>query len=141
MPPLSPHVSFTILQPSNLKFLLSRHLATNSFDLWRVFYKSSCQLQNLGRHGEQNGSNLEGCPGQCHHSYLHLLRIRCLLHLKGNFILQHRANFTCTPVSSYILCTFLPETLCDSVHKQHHQHPCSHQIPGKERSMVEETCM
>ena len=35
-------------QPSKLKFLLGRHLATNSFGLGRHFYKSSCQLQNLG---------------------------------------------------------------------------------------------
>ena len=26
-----------------------------------LFYKSSCQLQNLGCHGDQNCRNLEGC--------------------------------------------------------------------------------
>ena len=47
-------------QPSKLKFLLGRHLATNSFGLGRLFYKSSRQLQNIRRHGDQNGHNLEG---------------------------------------------------------------------------------
>ena len=48
-------------QPSKLKFLLGRHLATKSFGLGRLFYKSSCQLQNFRRHGNQNSPNLEGC--------------------------------------------------------------------------------
>ena len=48
------------LQPSKLKFLLGRHLATNSFGLGRLFYKSSCQIQNFRRHGDQSGRNLEG---------------------------------------------------------------------------------
>jgi len=47
-------------QPSKLNFLLGRHLATNSFGLGRLFYKSRCQLQNFRRHGDQNGRNLEG---------------------------------------------------------------------------------
>ena len=49
------------LQPSKLKFLLSRHLATNSFGLGRLFYKSIHQLQNFRHHGDQNGCNLKGC--------------------------------------------------------------------------------
>ena len=48
-------------QPSRLKFLLGRHLATNSFGLGRLFYKSSCKLQNFRHQGDQNGPNLEGC--------------------------------------------------------------------------------
>ena len=48
-------------QPSKLKFLLVRHLATKSFGLGRLFYKSSRQLQNFRRHGDQNGPSLEGC--------------------------------------------------------------------------------
>ena len=51
------------MQPSKLKFLLGRHLATNSFGLGRLFYKSSCQLQNFRCHGHQNAHNLEGCHG------------------------------------------------------------------------------
>ena len=47
-------------QPSKLKFLLGRHLATNSFGLGRLINKSSRQLQNFRRHGDQNGRNLEG---------------------------------------------------------------------------------
>ena len=39
-------------QPSRLKFLLGHHLATNSFGLGRLFYKSSRQLQNFRRHGD-----------------------------------------------------------------------------------------
>ena len=35
-------------QHSKLKFLLGCHLATNSFGLGRLFYKSSRQLQILG---------------------------------------------------------------------------------------------
>ena len=50
----------TSTQPSKLKFLLGRHLATNSFGLGRLFYKSSRQLQNFRCHGDQNGRNLEG---------------------------------------------------------------------------------
>ena len=50
-----------MVQPCKLKFLLSCHLATNSFGLGRLFYKPSCQLQNLRCHGDQNGRNLEGC--------------------------------------------------------------------------------
>ena len=50
----------TQVQPSKLKFLLGRHLATNSFGLGRLFYKSSRQLQNFRHHGGQNGRNLEG---------------------------------------------------------------------------------
>ena len=50
-------------QPSKLKFLPGRHLATNSFGLGRLFYKSSRQLQNFRRHGDQTGCNLEGCGG------------------------------------------------------------------------------
>ena len=41
-----------LFQPSKLKFLLGRHLATNSFGLGRLFYKSSRQLQNFRRHGD-----------------------------------------------------------------------------------------
>ena len=48
------------MQPSKLKLLLGHHLATNSFGLGRLFYKSSCQLQNFRHHGNQNGPNLEG---------------------------------------------------------------------------------
>ena len=47
-------------QPSKLKFLLGRHLATNSFGLGRPLYKSSRQLQNFRCHHNQNGRNL-GC--------------------------------------------------------------------------------
>ena len=36
------------------KFLLSRHLATNSLGLGRLFYKSGHQLQNSRHHREQN---------------------------------------------------------------------------------------
>ena len=50
----------TCMQPSKLKLLLGHHLATNSFGLGRLFYKSSRQLQNFRRHGDQNGPNLEG---------------------------------------------------------------------------------
>ena len=49
------------LQPSKLIFLLGRHFATNSFGLGKLFYKSSRQLQNFRRYGDQNGHNLEGC--------------------------------------------------------------------------------
>ena len=49
------------LQPSKLKFLLGRHLATNSFGLGKLFYKSSHQLQNVRHYGDQNSHNLEGC--------------------------------------------------------------------------------
>ena len=54
-------------QPSKLKFLLGCHLASNSFGLWRLFYKSSRQLPNFRGHGDQNGHNLEGC------AYMHIL--------------------------------------------------------------------
>ena len=55
-------VSQQISQPSKLKFLLGCHLATNSFGLGRLFYKSSWQLQTFKCHGNQNGCNyLEGC--------------------------------------------------------------------------------
>ena len=37
-----------VLQPSKLKFLLGRHLPTNSVGLGRLFYKSSRQHQNCG---------------------------------------------------------------------------------------------
>ena len=47
-------------QPSKLKFLLGRHLATKSFGLGRLFYKSSRQLQNFRHHGDLNSRNLEG---------------------------------------------------------------------------------
>ena len=47
-------------QPSKLKFLLDRHLATHSFGLGRLFYKSSHQLQNFRRRGDYNARNLEG---------------------------------------------------------------------------------
>ena len=50
-----------LVLPSKLKFFLGCHLATNSFGLGRPFYKSSCQLQNFRRHGNQNGRYLEGC--------------------------------------------------------------------------------
>ena len=50
----------TSTQQSKLKFLPGGHLATNSSGLGRLFYKSSCQLQNFRRHGDQNGRNLEG---------------------------------------------------------------------------------
>ena len=50
----------TSTQPSKLKFLPGGHLATNSSGLGRLFYKSSCRLQNFRRHGNQNGRNLEG---------------------------------------------------------------------------------
>ena len=49
------------IQPSKLKFLLGHHLATNPYGLGRLFDKSSRQLQNLRRHGHENGRNLEGC--------------------------------------------------------------------------------
>ena len=49
------------IQPSKLKSLLGHHLATNPFGLGRLFYKSIRQLQNLRRHGDQDGCNLEGC--------------------------------------------------------------------------------
>ena len=49
----------TCMQPSKLKLLLAHHLATNSFGLGRLFYKSSRQLQNFRRHGDQNGPNLD----------------------------------------------------------------------------------
>ena len=55
-------------QPSKLKFLLGRHLPTNSFGLGRLFYKSSRQLQNFSRHGDQNACNLEGCANTSNHS-------------------------------------------------------------------------
>ena len=48
------------MQPSKLKLLLGHHLASNSFGVGRLFYKSSCQLQNFRRHGDQNGPSLEG---------------------------------------------------------------------------------
>ena len=41
-----------VLQPSKLKFLLGRHLVTNSFGLGRLFYKASRQLQNFSRDGK-----------------------------------------------------------------------------------------
>ena len=47
------------LQHSKLKFLLDRHLATHSFGLGRLFYKSSRLLQNFRRHGDYKGRNLE----------------------------------------------------------------------------------
>ena len=50
-----------VLQPSKLKFLRGRHLATNSLGLGRLFYKSRRQLQNFRSHGDQNGRKLEGC--------------------------------------------------------------------------------
>ena len=49
----------TILQVK--VFAQSPFETTNSFGLGRLFYKSSCQLQNLGHHGNQNVRNLEGC--------------------------------------------------------------------------------
>ena len=39
-----------VMQPFKLKFLLGHHLATNSFGLGRLFYKSSRQLQNFSCH-------------------------------------------------------------------------------------------
>ena len=48
-------------QPSKKKFLLGRHLATKSFGLGRLFYKSSRQLKNFRHHGDLNSRNLEGC--------------------------------------------------------------------------------
>ena len=60
------HVSIIVgsaalrVQPSKLKFFLGCHLATNSFGLGRLFYKSSHQLQHYRFHGDQNGCNLEG---------------------------------------------------------------------------------
>ena len=54
------HVPICLVQPSKLTFLLGRHLATNSFGLGRPYYKSSRQLQNFRRHGDQNGRYLEG---------------------------------------------------------------------------------
>ena len=50
-----------VLQPSKLKFLLGRHMATNSFGVGRLFYKSSRQLQKFSRHGDQNACNSDGC--------------------------------------------------------------------------------
>ena len=42
---LAPRQTRTLIsQPSKLKFLLGRHLATNSFGLGKLFYKSSRQL-------------------------------------------------------------------------------------------------
>ena len=52
---------FALSQPSKLQFLHGRHLATNSLGLGRLFYKSSRQLQNFRRHGDQYGRKLEGC--------------------------------------------------------------------------------
>ena len=46
--------------PSKLKFLLGRHLATNSFASGKLFYKSGRRLQNVRCHSDQNGHNLEG---------------------------------------------------------------------------------
>ena len=55
-----------ISQFPKLKFLLGRHLATNSFGLGRLFLSASCHLQNFRRHGDQNGRNLEGSkPKEC----------------------------------------------------------------------------
>ena len=55
-----------ISQPPKLKFLLGRHLATNSFGLGRLFLSASCHLQNFRRHGDQNGRDLEGSkPKEC----------------------------------------------------------------------------
>ena len=54
-------VGFVISQPSKSKFLLGRHLATNSFGLGRLFHKLSCQLRNFRCHGNEHGRNLEGC--------------------------------------------------------------------------------
>ena len=49
-------------QPFKLKFLLGRHLATNSFGLGRLFFNnSSRKLQNFRRHGNQHGRNLKSC--------------------------------------------------------------------------------
>jgi len=48
------------LQPSKLKFWHCCHLTTNSFSLGRLLCKSTRQLQNFRRHGDQNGCNLEG---------------------------------------------------------------------------------
>ena len=56
-----PPFFFALSQPSKLKFLRGRHLVTNSLGLGRLFYKSSRQLQNFRRHGDQNGRKLEGC--------------------------------------------------------------------------------
>ena len=39
-------------QPSKLKFLLGRHLATNSFGLGELLYKSSRHLQNFRHQGD-----------------------------------------------------------------------------------------
>ena len=54
-------ILLAFIQPSKLNLLLGRHLATNSFDLGRLFYKSSRQLQNFRWHDNQNGHNLESC--------------------------------------------------------------------------------
>ena len=61
----------TCMQPSKLKFLLGHYLATNSFGLGRLFYKSSRQLQNFTRYGDQNGPNLEGSPDAPYRHALH----------------------------------------------------------------------
>ena len=42
-------------------FACSSSFATNTFGLGRPFYKSSRQLQNFRRHGDQYGPNLESC--------------------------------------------------------------------------------
>ena len=145
MHPLPPHVSFTILQPSKLEFLLSCHLATNSFGLRRVFTNQATSSKILGTMASKMlatwrvvlvSVTIFICTlivsDAC---YTWKVTLYC------NIGPRPQANFTYTHVSSYVSCTFLPETLCDSVHKQHHQHPCSHQIPGKERSTFQETCM
>ena len=51
---------FYELQPSKLKFLLGRHLATTSFGSGKLFYKSVRRLQTFRCHSDQNGHNLEG---------------------------------------------------------------------------------
>ena len=54
-------VGLVFSKPPSLKFLLSCHLATNSFGLGRPFHKSSHKLQDFRCHHNQNGRNLEGC--------------------------------------------------------------------------------
>ena len=57
-------VTTQVWQPSKLKFLVGCHLATSSFGLGRLFYKSSHQFQNFRRHSDQNCRSLEGCLGR-----------------------------------------------------------------------------
>ena len=54
----------TVAAPATLQVkVLARSPFSNQLFWFReAFYKSSRQLQNFRRHGDQNGGNLEGCP-------------------------------------------------------------------------------